>query len=244
MRIGLHGKRVLLTGGSRGIGLATTLALVSAGAKVMVCCRDPAAMPTIVDSNNGQEPGELQVVAADVRSTADVSRLAARCAEEFGGLDVLVSNVGVDGVRPLSDLDDDEWDRMLGTNLTAAYLVTSKVTPLLAAGASVVYVGASAAARGRPGAAHYCAAKTGLTGLARSLAKELGPRGIRVNVVAPGVVVGEDSGPPPPVRAALTAATALGRLATPEDVAGSVLFLASDLSRCVSGTTLSVDGGV
>jgi 3-oxoacyl-[acyl-carrier protein] reductase len=245
--LGLNGKRVLVTGGSRGIGRASVRAFARAGAQVVTCCRDADGAAKLDAELGAAELGGLGhhlVVAADVRVPAAVSELMARCAQHAGGLDVVVNNAGIDAHRPLPMLDDAEWDRVLTANLTSVMLVTQAALPLLAGPASVITIGASVASRGRPSGAHYAASKAALAGLTRSLAKELGPQGIRVNVVAPGVVADDESGPPPHLRAGLVAATALGRLATPGDIAAAVLFLASDLARFVSGTTLYVDGGV
>jgi len=241
----LAGRRVLVTGGSRGIGRATTLAFARAGATVVTCSRHD-------DENAAGLARELKeigdahhVVRADVTRREDVARLLTTCRMALGGLDVVVNNAGVHAQAPIEELARNEWHRVVDSDLTAAYLVSQAALPLLAPGASVVNVGASVALRGRPGSAHYAAAKAGLIGLTRSLCKELGPRGIRVNLVAPGVVETEPgAGLPPELHAQLIAITPLGRLAAPEDVADAVLFLAGDASRHVSGVTLNVDGGL
>jgi 3-oxoacyl-[acyl-carrier protein] reductase len=241
----LTGRRVLVTGGSRGIGRVTTLAFARDGADVVTCSRhddeDAANLARVL-----KDAGDThRVVRADVTRPEDVERLMESCRLALGGLDVVVNNAGAHGQAPIDRLDRDEWRRVLDTNLTSAYLVTQAALPLLGPGASVVNIGASVALRGRPATAHYAAAKAGLIGLTRSLCKELGPRGIRVNTVAPGVVETEPgAGLPPEVHAQLTAMTPLGRLGTPEDVADVVLFLAGDGARHVSGVTLNVDGGM
>lgn len=242
MELGLTGKRVLVTGGSRGIGRASALALAQAGARVVACHRTASAEAEEVSRQLAATGGRTML--ADVTSGEATRRLARWCQDEWGGLDVLVNNVGVDGSAPLDRLAADEWERVVGTNLTGMFLTTQAALPVLSDGASVVNVGASVAMRGRPGGAHYAASKAAVIGLTRSLAKELGGRGIRVNTIAPGVVEDGADGPPPELRARLCAMTALGRLGSPQEVAGAVLFLASDLSQYISGTTLTVDGGV
>jgi len=237
---------MLITGASRGVGRATALAFARAGDSVLACHRGAGES---VAEDTKDLAGELdalgtghRVVAADVTVAADVERLARECRP---GLDVLVNNVGVDGHRPLGELDEAEWHRVLDHNVTSAYLVTRGVLGLLGDGAAVVNIGASVALRGRPGGVHYSASKAALVGLTRALAKELGPAGIRVNTVAPGVLDdGAGGGPPPPVAARLLAMTALGRLCTPADVADAVLFLAGPGASCVTGETLNVDGGI
>lgn len=242
MELGLTGKRVLVTGGSRGIGRAIALAFARAGARVIACHH--TASPEAEEVNTQLAAAGGQTMLADVTSAPATRRLAGWCRDEWGGLDVLVNNVGVDGSATLDRLVADEWERVVGTNLTGMFLTTRAALPVLSDGASVVNIGASVAMRGRPGGSHYAASKAAVAGLTRSLAKELGGRGIRVNTVAPGVVEDGAAGPPPELRARLCAMTALGRLGSPHDVAGAVLFLASDLSRYISGTTLTVDGGV
>jgi 3-oxoacyl-[acyl-carrier protein] reductase len=137
----------------------------------------------------------------------------------------------------------------MDTNLTGAFLVTQKALPLMGPGGSIVNIGSRAARAGMPASSHYTATKAGLVGLTRSLAKELGPRGIRVNVVAPGVIdTGEEQSAPPEARAAIAARTgglsALGRRGSPDEVAGTVVFLASELSTYLTGATIDVDGGI
>lgn len=246
MGYGLQDKRVLVTGGTRGIGRATVLALAEAGARVVTCHRTPGPEAARLADELKRCSDGHRVTQADVTDPEGAEKLLETCRQHLGGLDAVVNNVGVDDHHaPLDDLGPDRWRRMLDHNITSAYLVTRAALPLLAEGASVVNVGSAAALRGRPGAAHYGASKAALTGFTRGLAKDLGPRGVRVNVVAPGVTSDDDGRElPPPVRERLLAATPLGRLCTPADVAAAVLFLAGDGSRFVSGSTLTVDGGM
>lgn len=213
---GLNGKRVLVTGGTRGIGKATTLAFARAGARVITCHHSTVeAAETLGDGLTAEtlgegltaetlgesraEPGQThQVVRADVTCGADVTRLVDTCAQRLGDLDVLVNNVGVDSQVMFAELTEQEWHRVVQHNVTAAYLVTRAALPVLADGASVVNIGSSVALRGRIGGVHYTASKAALIGFTRALCKELGPRGIRVNTVAPGLTETEpDAGLPP-----------------------------------------------
>jgi 3-oxoacyl-[acyl-carrier protein] reductase len=241
----LAGRRILLTGGTHGIGLATAVAAAQEGASLVVAYRDDEQRAEELRRLLRKEGDTHRVVRADVTDEDGAACLADECRSAFGGLDVVVNNVGVDGRAPFGDLTVPEWTRVMNANLTSAFLVTRAAVPLLAEGGSVVHVGASAALRGRPQSAHYGASKSALIGLARSLAKELGPSGIRVNVVAPGVIVTDPGGgPPPPVAEIIAGMTGLRRLGTPEDVVGPILFFAGTGSRYVSGSVLHVDGGI
>lgn len=242
---GLAGKRVLVTGGSRGIGRATALAFARAGARTVVAHRTAGPHAGELRRELDATGADHLLVQADVTDAQGAGSLAEAVRESLGGLDVLVNNVGVDGHAKFGDLDADEWHRVMDHNVTSAYLVTRAVLDLLADGASVVNVGASVALRGRAFGAHYSASKAALIGFGRALGKELGPRGIRVNTVAPGVTETEPgAGLPPHVAERIASMTALGRLGRPEDVAGAVLYLAGDASTYVTGTTIEVDGGI
>ncbi|SFP82370.1 SDR family NAD(P)-dependent oxidoreductase [Amycolatopsis rubida] len=245
MEQGLSGKRVLVTGGTRGVGRVTALAFAKAGAHVVVCHHQAGEQAQAAERELTEVGERHRVVCADVTVRSDVEHLAEQALEALGGLDVLVNNVGVDGVVPFDALDDDEWRRVLDHNATSAYLVTHSVRDLLSDGASVVNVGSSAALRGRINGVAYSASKAALIGFTRALCKEFGARGIRVNTVAPGLIEAESgAGLPPQAVERIVGMTALGRICQPEDVAGAVLFLAGDTSRYISGVTLNVDGGV
>ncbi|MEU2723425.1 SDR family NAD(P)-dependent oxidoreductase [Streptomyces smyrnaeus] len=244
---GLAGKRVLVTGGTRGIGRTTVLAFAQAGARLVVAHRTAGDDARTLTEALAATGAEHHLVRADVTASQDAARLAEECGAHLGGLDVLVNNVGVDGHSKFADLDETEWHRLMDSNVTSAYLVTRAVHQLLADGASIVNVGASVALRGRALGTHYSASKAALVGFGRALCKEVGSRGIRVNTVAPGVTATDDepgAGLPPQLVERLAGMTALGRLGTAADVAGAVLYLAGDTSRYITGATLTVDGGI
>jgi 3-oxoacyl-[acyl-carrier protein] reductase len=241
--IDLSGRKALVTGGTRGIGREITLALARAGADVLACYRTEGEHVDRLTRELKELPGDHHVLRADISDTADVRALADECRTRFGHLDVVVNNAGVISHEPLEKLTIDEWRRVLDTNLTGAYLVVQAALPLLSAGSSIVNIGSRVATVGIPLRAHYTAAKAGMIGLTRSLCKELGGRGIRVNLVAPGVIATETE-LSDEVRARYEGMTALRRLGAPADIAAVVCFLASDLAAYVTGETINVDGGI
>jgi 3-oxoacyl-[acyl-carrier protein] reductase len=245
VNIGLDGKKVLLTGWTKGIGRGIALAFAQAGADVLTCSRTADEAAHSLATELKEIGGEHRVVEADVSDPAGVEALIEEARTGFGRVDVLVHNAGAISHIPFAQLSTTDWDRVIGTNLTAAYLLVQGALPLLSAGSSVINIGSRSAMVGIPLRAHYTASKAGLVGLTRSLAKELGPdRKIRVNIVAPGVIEPENEPLPEAVVAKYTKLTALGRLGRPHEIAGAVLFLASDLSSYVTGETINVDGGI
>ncbi|GGZ10969.1 SDR family NAD(P)-dependent oxidoreductase [Streptomyces poonensis] len=249
MELALHGRKLLVTGGTRGIGRGIVLAAARAGADVLTCYRQESEAVESLTAALKETAGDHHVIRADVGDTAEVDRLVGEAKDRFGRLDGIVNNAGVISHIPFADLPADEWARILDTNLTAAYRIIQQALPLLGAGSSVVNIGSRGAAAGIPLRAHYTAAKAAMIGLTRSLAKELGPRGIRVNVVAPGVIETEAFATMPAdradgLRAMYSRKTALARLGTVEELAGPVLFLLSDAAAYITGETLNVDGGI
>jgi NAD(P)-dependent dehydrogenase (short-subunit alcohol dehydrogenase family) len=245
MDLGLQGKRVLVTGGSRGIGRAIVLALARQGASVAACYHKESEAVTSLAAELATLGNDSHVVQADVSAEADVVRLVQGIRERFKTIDVLVNNAGVISHRTLADMDLAEWRRVLDTNLTSMYLVTRAALPAIPKDGSVINITSAVAMVGMPGRTHYTASKTGVVGFTRSLCKELGPRGIRANAVAPGIIeTDQAAGLTPEQRTRYANLAALARLGNGDDIARVVLFLASDLSRFVSGVTINVDGGI
>ena len=247
MRDGLElkGKRALVTGASRGIGRAVVMQLAERGAVVAATYHQDHAAATRLRVDLAELDEEHLVIQADVADAAAARRAIALATERFERIDILVNNAGVISHRSLEQLPPHEWRRVVDTNLTGAYLVTREAVDHMAEGGSIVIVTSAVALRGMPDAAHYTASKAGLIGLTRALCKELGPRGIRVNAVAPGIIeTDQASDLGGSARARYEAMTSLRRLGTAHEVADAVLFLASDMSSYVSGLTLVVDGGI
>ncbi len=243
MDINLAGKKALVTGGSRGIGRGIVLGLARAGADVVTCYRSDGEAVASLARELKEIGGNHQLVKADVSNPAEVDALIGACRGSLKSLDVVVHNAGVISHVPFAELPVEEWRRVVENNLGGPYLVTQRALPLMSAGGSIIFIGSRVASVGIPLRAHYTATKAGLVGLTRALAKELGPRGLRVNVVAPGPIETEEP-TPPAVLERYQKLIPLGRLGNPDDIAGVVAFLASDLSRFVNGETINVDGGI
>jgi 3-oxoacyl-[acyl-carrier protein] reductase len=247
--IDLTGKTVLVTGGSRGIGRGVVLALARAGTNTVACYRSAGDAVDSLHKELAETPGAHRLVQADVSDPQDVERLLGEVAEQTDTLHGLVNNAGVISHVPFGDLPYEEWRRVVETNLNGPFLVIQRALPLLKPGASVVNIGSRVATVGIPLRSHYTASKAGLIGLTRSLMKELGSRGIRVNLVAPGVIETEEFEKASPedlerIRARYRDLTGIGRLGRPAEVANVVAFLVSDLASYITGETIHVDGGI
>jgi NAD(P)-dependent dehydrogenase (short-subunit alcohol dehydrogenase family) len=244
----LTGRRALVTGASRGIGLAVAAALAQRGAAVAITGRKPESLTTAV--------AQLQSGGADVRSfvchqgdPGAVSQLFEQLDQATFAPDIVVINAATNPVYgPLMDLDLDAWRKILDVNLTGALLTAQAAARRMMSQCrgSIVFMASIAGIDPLPGLGAYSVSKAGLLGLMRALAKELGPNGIRVNAVAPGLIETRFSAAlfqNPAAYERIIGQTPLGRHGQPEDIGGAVVFLASDAAAYVTGQVLIVDGG-
>ena len=233
--------RVLVTGGSRGIGAACVRAFVKKGDDVAFVYRTDAASASALV----QETGAI-AIRADLSVSAEAERAVLDAIAQLGGLDVLVNNAGIAQIKLFTDVTDEDWRRMLDTNLSAAFYVTrAAIKPMIAQKyGRVVSVGSMWGKVGASCEVPYSASKAGLRGMTMALAKELGPSGITVNCVEPGVIETDMNAQlDEETRAELCDATPLCRIGNPSEVAEAVCFLASDAASFITGQILGVDGG-
>ncbi len=238
------GKAAIVTGAAGGIGRATALRLAREGANVLGVDRlgdDLAETATLA------EDGNFRTLTADVTGDDAPEDIVAACRDAFGGLDILVNNAGIGGRTAVDDLSDEDWDRVLDTNLRSVFRLSRAALAVIAApGGCIVNIASVFGLVGFPGSAAYGVAKAGVAQLTRQMAADYAPRGIRVNAVAPGVIdtpmtaknIREDAW----YQRAMIETTPLG-IGQPDDIAGAVAFLCSDDARFIAGEVLTVDGG-
>lgn len=245
--IDVSGKSALVTGASRGIGRATAEILAASGARVAVNYRrEDGAADNFVKETRAAG-GEALALAGDVGNPEEARQLVRDVVAAWGRLDYLVNNAGIWEEDEAGSGDLDVWDRTFAVNVRGAHIVTDAAIPYLARErGAIVFVSSTAGQRGEARHSAYAASKGALISYTKSLATELGPRGIRVNCVAPGWVETDLTAAAfsdPRARAAIERTIPLGRAAQPGDVAGTILFLLSDLARHVHGEVLNVNGG-
>jgi 3-oxoacyl-[acyl-carrier protein] reductase len=234
----LQGKTALVTGASRGIGSAIATELASAGAAVVIGYRSGADEATALAGELG-----ARAIQADVSSAEEAKRLV----DEAGDLDILVNNAGLTRDGVLARMSDEDWRVVLETNLSSVFYTCRAVTRgmMKRRAGAIVNISSIVGVHGNWGQSNYAASKAGIIGFTKSLAQELGSRGVRANVVAPGYIQTQLTDViPAEARDKMLGLTPLGRLGEPQDVAGAVRFLCSDEAAFITGEVLLVDGGL
>ena len=243
----LSGQRALVTGASRGIGRAVALRLASEGASVALNYNSGRDEAEAVAAEIAAAGGSAVTLQGNVADAAQAEALVDAAAAALGGLDILVNNAGITRDNLLMRLSEDDWDAVVDTNLKGAFLCTkAAIRPMLRQRSGrIVNMSSVVAITGNPGQANYTAAKAGLIGFTRTVAREVASRGITVNAIAPGFIATQmvDS-IPEDLQAQIRERIPLGSFGTPEDVAGCVAFLVSADAAYITGQVLSIDGGL
>jgi len=243
----LSNKVAVVTGGSSGIGLATAQRFIADGAQVVITARNQEALDAAVAELGDSATG----IRGDVANLEDLDRLFAQVKEQFGRVDVLFANAGIAPFVQFEAVTEEHFDNLFNINVRGLFFTVQKALPLLSEGASVILNASVVAQSGLPNTSIYSATKAAVRSLGRTLAAELSPRGIRVNVVSPGLIetplwgkLGLSQDEIDAFGAQVVRQTPLGRPGTPEEIAGTVAFLASKDASYFTGADLVVDGGM
>jgi NAD(P)-dependent dehydrogenase (short-subunit alcohol dehydrogenase family) len=244
----LDGKVALVTGGSKGLGLAMAQALASAGADVAICSRNGDESRAVADRLAAGTGRRIEGIGADVADSGQVEELIRSCEGKFGRLDILVNNAGVNIRKPIVEVTDDDWDTIVDISLKGAFLCSRAALPGMTARGwgRIVMVGSTMSFVAMPVRAAYASAKAGMLGLTRVIALEAAPYGVTVNCLCPGPFETEMNAAlmnDRAVKLALTSRVPLGRWAQPEELAGAIVFLCSNASSFMTGASLVIDGG-
>ena len=243
----LDGRYALVTGASRGIGRAVALALAAEGASVALNFAGNVAAAEAVKGEIERNGGKALLVPADVSNETAVEDMVKTVAETFGGIDILVNNAGITRDGLLLRMKEADWDAVLDTNLKGVFLCAKAVSKLMMKKryGRIVNMASVVGLVGNASQANYAAAKAGVIGFTKAMAKEMASRGITVNAIAPGFIHSDMTDVlPDKVKEAMLAGIPLGRAGEPDDVAKAALFFASDQAAYITGQVLQVDGGM
>ncbi|MBO1512601.1 3-oxoacyl-[acyl-carrier-protein] reductase [Metabacillus bambusae] len=241
----LADKVVIITGGARGIGKETAQKFFQKGAKVVICDRDRSAGMAVLEEFG--DKNRVEFFEVDVTNTAQIEEMVQSTIDTYGRIDILINNAGITIDGFLTKMNEDDWEKVIAVNLSGVFKFTKAVIPVMMQQGAGVIINASSvvALYGNIGQTNYAATKAGVIGLTKSWAKEFGPKGIRVNAIAPGFIETDmTSTVPEKVLDIMKEKTPLKKLGKPEDIASAYLFLASDDANFINGAVLSVDGGL
>ncbi|WP_028457683.1 3-oxoacyl-ACP reductase FabG [Chloroflexus sp. Y-396-1] len=242
----LRGQVAIITGGARGIGRATTIELANAGARVLINYQRSAGAAEALAAEIVAAGGDAFAYQADVADEQAVTGMVQAVLDHWGKIDILVNNAGITADAPLARLRPEQWQHVIETDLTSVFLCCRSVIPAMqrAGYGRIVSVSSLAALAGNVGQTNYAAAKAGIIGLSRSLAREVARDGITVNVVAPGYIETDMvETVPETLRAWALQAIAIGRFGRPEEVSAAIRFLVSPRASYITGHVLTIDGG-
>jgi 3-oxoacyl-[acyl-carrier protein] reductase len=242
----LRGQVAIITGGARGIGRATTIELANAGARVLINYQRSASAAEALAAEIVAAGGDAFAYQADVADEQAVTGMVQAVLDRWGKIDILVNNAGITADAPLARLRPEQWQHVIETDLTSVFLCCRAVIPAMqrAGYGRIVSVSSLAALAGNVGQTNYAAAKAGIIGLSRSLAREVARDGITVNVVAPGYIETDMvETVPEALRAWALQAIAIGRFGRPEEVSAAIRFLVSPRASYITGHVLTIDGG-
>ena len=244
----LEGKVAIVTGASRGIGFAVAKAYACEGARVAVCgSREETAQKAVAQLQKLCPGAEFLPIGVDVSDADAIRAMVARAVERWGKIDILVNNAGITGAKPIFDMTDEDFESMIDINLTGPFKCTREVAKVMKqTGGCIINTSSLVGTYASRMQTAYAASKFGINGLTKACARELGPYGIRVNAVAPGVVQTDmvAQSVDEQMLAALKGMTPLGRVAQPDELAGAYVYLASDAASFTTGAILAVDGGI
>lgn len=241
----LEGKVALITGGARGIGKETALKFFQEGAKVVICDRDRSAGMAVLEEFG--DKNRVEFFEVDVTNTAQIEEMVQSTIDTYSRIDILINNAGITIDGFLTKMNETDWEKVIAVNLSGVFKFTKAVVPVMMEQGAGVIINASSVVGlyGNIGQTNYAATKAGVIGLTKSWAKEFGPKGIRVNAIAPGFIETDmTSTVPKKVLDIMKEKTPLRKLGKPEDIASAYLFLASDDANYINGAVLSVDGGL
>ncbi len=247
MTLDLSGKTALVTGGTRGIGRAIVEALADAGAKVAFTYRSSSETADALKTELEAKGCECFAIQGDAADAAHADETVQAVMGTWGSIDVLVNNAGITRDTLMIRMSEEDWDAVLDTNLKSVFnFCKAAYRPMMKQrGGTIINISSVVGVTGNAGQANYAASKAGMIGFTKSLARELGGRGVRANVVAPGYIATDmTSDLSDDVKEAMSSTIPLKRLGNPEDIAAAVAFLASDAATYITGHTLHVDGGM